>query len=101
MFRIYWTETHQQQAHPHFRDFNNDEMNAALHYIETLRQRQRAGEALQHITLSSENPQSVGLLGVASPSADYQWKNDVDKPLTPLTFACANHLQERRRQNFR
>ena len=49
-------------------------MQAALHFIEALRQGQRHGLALQHITMSSQNPHSVGLAGVVEPAADYNWR---------------------------
>ncbi|WMW81336.1 hypothetical protein RF679_03400 [Undibacterium cyanobacteriorum] len=74
MFRVYWTEHHNDTPQARFRDFDTREMQAALHFIEALRQGQRHGLALQHITMSSQNPHSVGLAGVAEPAADYEWK---------------------------
>lgn len=75
MFRVYWTEQDQQhQQQSYFKDFESDAMRDALQLMESLRSRQRAGEKLRHITMSAENPNSVGNPGVADPPADYQWK---------------------------
>lgn len=49
-------------------------MVAAMKFMEGLRMRQRAGEAVCFVTMSSENPDSVGHPGVADPSPGYNWK---------------------------
>jgi hypothetical protein len=49
-------------------------MGAAMSFMEVLRSRQRAGEGIRFIAMSSEHPDSVGHPGVADPSPDYDWK---------------------------
>lgn len=74
MFMVYWNEVSASEPTPHAHAFPSDQMVAAMQFAETLRARQRAGEALRFITLCSENPDSVGPPGVAETGADYQWK---------------------------
>lgn len=74
MFRVYWTEQCENTVQTNFRDFEPTTMGDALRFMESLRSRQRAGETLRHITMSAENPNSVGHAGVADPPPDYQWK---------------------------
>lgn len=83
MFRVYWTEQETLEAqgvqvtptnHVCFKDFDLQQMSMALQFAETLRCRQRAGDAIRHITMSSENPYSIGKCGVADPPVDYAWK---------------------------
>lgn len=83
MFRVYWTEQESLETqgvqvppanHVRFKDFDLQQMSKALQFAETLRCRQRAGDAIRHITMSSENPDSVGTPGVSSPSSSYNWK---------------------------
>jgi hypothetical protein len=77
MFRVYWTE-HEVVETPVskvcFQDFELQEMTKALQFAESLRCRQRSGDTIRHITISSENPDSVGKSGVADPPANYTWK---------------------------
>jgi hypothetical protein len=74
MFRVYWTEQQELKGQSYFKDFEFDAIAAALQFIESLRARQRAGQAIRHITMSSENPDSIGKAGVADPPSNYQWK---------------------------
>ncbi|MDF3034999.1 MAG: hypothetical protein K0S28_273 [Paucimonas sp.] len=74
MYMVYWMEANGDEAHPHARPFNTDELSAALSFTEVLRQRQRAGESVSFVTMCAENPHSVGAPGVADPPADYAWK---------------------------
>ena len=74
MYMVYWTEVMEDMNLPHARLFESDAMRDAMSFLETLRARQRAGEAVCFVTLSSENPDSVGRAGVADPSPDYNWK---------------------------
>lgn len=74
MYMVYWTVVKEGNAVPHSQAFPSNEMAAAMTFMETLRSRQRAGEGLGFITMSSEHPDSVGHPGVADPSPDYAWK---------------------------
>jgi hypothetical protein len=51
-----------------------DDILLALKCAEKHRQRQFAGEKVSHITLMSENPNSVGKPGVDVVGPDYNWK---------------------------
>lgn len=75
MYMVYWTEFDAaDNAVAHGKSFASDEMGAALKFMEELRTRQRGGERLGFVAMSSENPDSVGHPGVADPSPDYNWK---------------------------
>ncbi|MDB5842558.1 MAG: hypothetical protein JWQ23_4510 [Herminiimonas sp.] len=74
MYMVYWTQTAHGVNTPHAREFHSDEMRAAMHFMEKLRVRQRAGEGISFVALSSENPHSVGHAGVAETGAGYAWK---------------------------
>ena len=75
MYMVYWTEIGEgDNAVAHGRSFASEEMGAALKFMEELRARQRSGESLCFVAMSSENPDSVGHPGVADPSPDYNWK---------------------------
>jgi hypothetical protein len=74
MYMVYWTTTDEDKSVAHGRSFASEEMSAALKFMEELRTRQREGERLCFVTMSSENPDSVGPPGVADPSPDYNWK---------------------------
>jgi hypothetical protein len=74
MYMVYWSETRHGIKTPHGKEFPSNEMRAAMHFMETLRARQRAGEGICFVTLSSENPHSVGHAGVAETGPDYKWK---------------------------
>lgn len=74
MYMVYWTEVDAEKSTAHGRAFDAEELRAAMQCMEQLRARQRAGEAIGFITMSSENPNAVGHAGVADPSPDYNWK---------------------------
>lgn len=74
MYMVYWTEIERGTPRAHGRSFDTREMGAALQFMEALRGRQRAGEAVSFVTMSSEHPHSVGHPGVADPHPDYNWK---------------------------
>lgn len=74
MYKVYWTQGHGGEAQARSEDFDTDSLIAALAHMESLRARQRAGEAIGFVVMASENPNSVGHAGVADPSADYDWK---------------------------
>jgi hypothetical protein len=74
MYMVYWTEARHGAKTPHAKEFHSDEMRAAMHFMEKLRARQRAGEGICFVALSSENPHSVGHPGVAETGPDYKWK---------------------------
>ena len=74
MFMVYWTEVENDRNIAHGQSFDSGDMVSAMRFMEGLRMRQRTGEAVCFITMSSENPDSVGQAGVADPSPDYNWK---------------------------
>ncbi|HEY0844700.1 MAG TPA: hypothetical protein VGE12_05005 [Noviherbaspirillum sp.] len=74
MFMVYWTEIRHEKASAHGREFDTSDMGGALRFMEELRTRQRQGEGICFVTMSSENPQSVGHPGAADPHPDYNWK---------------------------
>lgn len=74
MYMVYWTEVKDGAATAHGREFDSAEMSAALKFMEELRTRQRQGEGICFVTMSSENPDSVGHAGAADPHPDYDWK---------------------------
>jgi hypothetical protein len=74
MYMVYWTEVHANARKPQQRLFNSEELASAMKFMEELRTRQRNGEPLCFIVLSSENPNSVGNAGVSDPPADYNWR---------------------------
>ncbi|WP_151632621.1 hypothetical protein [Noviherbaspirillum aerium] len=74
MYMVYWTEVANGESCAQGKDFPSEEMGSALKFMEELRTRQRAGEGICFVTMSSENPDSVGHPGAADPSPDYNWK---------------------------
>jgi hypothetical protein len=73
MYMVYWTEVHADIRKAHQQLFESGDMTGAMKCMEELRTRQRNGEPLCFIVLSSENPNSVGHAGVSDPPADYNW----------------------------
>jgi hypothetical protein len=73
MYMVYWTEVHASIHNAHERLFDSGDLVGAMKFMEELRIKQRNGEPLCFIVLSSENPDSVGNPGVGEPSADYSW----------------------------
>ena len=74
MFMVYWTEVRAEISQPRCKEFALDHMVDALQYMEALRKTQRSAGNISHVTMSSENPNSVGLPGVDVTGADYNWK---------------------------
>jgi hypothetical protein len=74
MYMVYWTEYDNDGGLTQAKLFESSQMGAALHFMEQLRIRQRAGEAIRFVTMCSENPNVVGHPGVADPPATYNWK---------------------------
>ncbi|MDP1978158.1 hypothetical protein [Undibacterium sp.] len=74
MFMIYWSISNDGQEQACAREFANDRMVDALQFTESLRAEQRQGAAIRHITMSCENPDSVGHAGVADAGPEYSWK---------------------------
>jgi hypothetical protein len=74
MYMVYWTVVENDVNTAHGKAFDSHDMSTALHFMEALRTRQRGGESVCFVTMSSENPHSVGHPGVAKPSPDYDWK---------------------------
>jgi len=74
MFMIYWSVSIDGQEQACSKEFANDCMVDALQFTESLRAKQRQGAAIRHITMSCENPDSVGPAGVAATGPEYAWK---------------------------
>jgi hypothetical protein len=74
MYMVYWTVVDSGIKYPHAKEFDSRDMLAAMKFMEELRMKQREGKAVSFITMSSENPHSVGHPGVADPGPDYNWK---------------------------
>lgn len=73
MYMVYWTELKDENPVPHQALFPQSDLRAALAFMEKLRLRQRAGEPVRFVAMSSENPDSVGHAGAADPHPDYKW----------------------------
>ena len=71
---VYWTIVEDGASQPHARSFATDEMVKAMQFMEQLRARQRAGEGVRFVTMSSEHPDVVGHPGVDVTGPDYNWK---------------------------
>jgi hypothetical protein len=74
MYMVYWTTIEEEAGVPHAEAFDTSEMVAAMKFMEALRARQRAGEAIRFITMCSEHPDVVGHPGVDVTGPDYNWK---------------------------
>lgn len=74
MYMVYWTEYEGDVPQSRAQSFESSQMGAALHFMEQLRIRHRAGEAIRFVTMCSENPHHVGHAGAADPDPDYNWK---------------------------
>lgn len=73
MYMVYWTTYDGPAATPHAQSFEPDAMRQAMELMESLRTRQRAGEALRFITMVSENPDVIGHPGVDVTGPGYRW----------------------------
>jgi hypothetical protein len=74
MYMVYWTVVEAGQQVAWAQPFDSADMMAAMRLMEELRSRQRAGEAICFVAMSSENPDSVGPAGVAQAGPEYRWK---------------------------
>jgi hypothetical protein len=74
MYMVYWTVVDGDICTPHEQGYDTSDMLAAMQFIEQLRARQRAGEALRFITMAAEHPDSVGHPGVDVTGPGYDWK---------------------------
>jgi hypothetical protein len=74
MYMVYWTIVEEDRCTPHEKLFGTTEMVAAMQYMEELRRRQREGEGVRFVTMSSEHPDLVGHPGVDVTGPDYNWK---------------------------
>jgi len=74
MYMVYWTIAAPEGPAPHAQAFATDAMTDAMRFMEDLRRRQRAGEAVRFITMCSEHPDVVGHPGVDVVGPDYDWK---------------------------
>lgn len=91
VYALYWVEAGQ----PRVLSYDSDEIVKCMQDSEALRKRQRAGEAISHVTFCSENPNSVGLYGCASADSNYHlthWKRRLD-PNIPLGRPSGNLLK--------
>jgi len=68
MYKVYWTESSEVQSQ------NFTDCGEALKFCEVKRKLQYAGEDINHIVMSAENPNNVGKLGVDVTGPDYDWK---------------------------
>ncbi|MFL6673104.1 MAG: hypothetical protein ACJ8LG_07425 [Massilia sp.] len=74
MYMVYWTVVEDDANKPHEKLYETSEMVQAMQFMEQLRARQRAGEAVCFVTMSSEHPDVVGHPGVDVVGPDYNWK---------------------------
>lgn len=74
MYMVYWTIVEGDTCTPHQQLFTTTDMVEAMQHMELLRKRQREGEGVRFITMSSEHPDLVGHPGVDVTGADYNWK---------------------------
>lgn len=70
MYNVYWTEKKVTNS----KLFESSEMSSALTFMEGLRKKKHSGEDIAFVTMSSENPDSVGKQGVDVTGPDYNWK---------------------------
>ena len=74
VFMVFWMEGSDTGAMvPCSRAFGAGGLVDSLAFMETLRVRQRSGEAVRHVTMSSEMPENVGLRGVDVVGVGYSW----------------------------
>lgn len=71
---VYWTVVGEAGSTCHAQAFDTAGMVPAMTFMEALRARQRAGEGIRFVTMSSEHPDSVGHPGVDVTGPDYNWK---------------------------
>jgi hypothetical protein len=76
---VFWLE----QDTPRHQAFGAADLSAALKFSEALRARRRAGDAISHVAIQSELPESVGQAGAADPKEYAHYKRRLD-PSIPL-----------------
>lgn len=85
MIVVFWLEAPPgEAAQPRHAQFDADRLGDALKFAEQLRARRVAGEAISHVAIQSELPQSVGKAGVADPGSDYAHYKRRPDPSIPL-----------------
>lgn len=85
MIVVYWLHSSPSGAfQAQHSSFAQDQLAEALKFAESLRARRRAGEAISHVAIQSELPQSVGQAGVADPGRDYAHYKRRPDPSIPL-----------------
>lgn len=84
MIVVFWLEGAGAGAQPRAQGFAANALSEALRFAEELRARRRGGEAISHVSIQSELPESVGHAGAADPGRDYaHYKRRID-PAIPL-----------------
>ncbi|AVH85100.1 hypothetical protein RsoM2USA_172 [Ralstonia phage RsoM2USA] len=78
MFLVYWSVCQNELRIPQSKEFEHDQMKAALTFMEELRTQQRAGGPIGFVVMASENPNSVGNPGAADVLPGYDWKKRRD-----------------------
>lgn len=74
VFMVFWMERAEDgQMAPRSQEFGAHDMSSGLAFMEALRTRQMNGAEVRHITMSSENPDSVGRRGVDVVGVGYSW----------------------------
>lgn len=69
MYVVYWCEVNLiDEFTPQIQTFRDDELGPAIKCMELLRKANA-----RFVSMSSENPNSVGKPGVADPAEDYKW----------------------------
>ena len=74
VFMVFWMECDEGGTMvPRAQEFGSADMSGGLALMEALRTRQRNGADVRHVTMSSENPDSVGRRGVDVVGVGYSW----------------------------
>jgi hypothetical protein len=73
MYMVYWSQNVTGTVEAQSESFGQNEMSAALKFMEDLRKRQHAGEGIAFVTMSSENPNCVGKMGASDVEPGYNW----------------------------
>lgn len=92
MIVVFWLEqaAPAAEAVSRHRAFGNGELTAALKFAEELRARRAGGDAISHVTIQSELPQSVGRPGVSDPDPGYNHYKRRQDPAIPLGRPVTN-----------
>jgi hypothetical protein len=74
VFMVFWMERAEDgKMAPRSQEFGAENMSGGLALMEALRKSQLNGAEVRHITMSSENPDSVGRRGVDVVGVGYSW----------------------------